>query len=97
MHRLIKDIVKSNAAQCASPEATRTLIELFSVKGRFDEQSGIKQAERLKIFRSHVKGQPHKDFIAANRIYTDEENAMLNDFEQISASDTAGAVFQILA
>ena len=33
----------------------------------------------MKIFRKGEKEQVHKEFIAANRIYKDEENALLCD------------------
>ena len=61
------------------------MIKLFADKGRFnaeepDASKKIKQAWKLKIFRSQDKNQLHTDYIKSNRIYSDEENAMLNDF-----------------
>ena len=65
---------------CASTETIENLVSLFSNKGRYDETTGkVKEAWQLKIFRTQALDELHKDFIAANRIYTDEENSSLND------------------
>ena len=33
------------------------MVELFKLKGRFDEDAGeVKEAYKLKIFRTHAKG-----------------------------------------
>ena len=56
-------------------------MELFASKGRFDEAKGeIREAWKLKIFRQAAKGEKHTDFIANNKIYTQDENNQLNDY-----------------
>ena len=100
LHRLIGYAIRHNAATCTSAENLSQLTEMFSSKGRFNEKNELMQTPKLKIHRSHAPGQLHKDYITQNRIYTDEENARLNDFSSIFlAQQSAGqqVVFHKLA
>ena len=72
--------MRTNPQSCASIENFESLVELFERKGRYDAETGkVKEAWQLKIFRSPAKDQLHKDFIAQNRFYSDEENMSLID------------------
>lgn len=79
--RLIKDVVKEGRAEIANQSAIEELLTLFKSKGRFDETKGeLQPSWKLKKFRQQEIGQRHSDYIASSRIYTEEENAMLNDY-----------------
>lgn len=55
-------------------------MDLFRQRGRVDEENEVKDCTKFKIFRSPMKTELYTDYIAANRFYTDEENASLFDF-----------------